>query len=138
MEVSDFKEFLRAFASREKILPHVGIALRRFADGYERLKPEDKIIDYMIGLEALYLQDGAGELSYRLAHRTSVLLCRERLERQRLFKAMNKSYNLRSKIVHGSKYHLCFEDVWFIEDVLRQSIKSFLETPRPKWPELIF
>jgi hypothetical protein len=140
LEFSCFKEFLRAFEdNKQKIRPHVDIAIRRFVDGYERLKPEDRIIDYMIGLEALYLQgEEMGELSYRLAHRASVFLRKEKSERQLLFKAMKKSYKLRSKIIHGLKYHLCFEEVWFIEDVLRQSIRSFLETPSPKWAELIF
>jgi len=115
------------------------IALSRFDDGYERVKPEDKIIDYMIALEALYLQgESSGELAYRFAHRMAVLLAAKKEERQQLFSQIKKSYELRSKIVHGAKYKLSPQDVWFVEDKLRLSIKVFLRTPKPNWLNLIF
>jgi hypothetical protein len=117
----------------------VGIALNRFTDSYERLKPEDKIIDCMVGLEALYLEkEGLGEFGYKLAHRAAVLLADSKKERQQLFTQTKESYKLRSKIVHGLKYDLSPQDVWFVEDLLRGSIKKFLKTPEPKWIDLIF
>jgi hypothetical protein len=117
----------------------LNIALRRFTDGYERIKLEDRIIDYMIGLEALYLQgESPSEISYKLAHRISVLLADNKEQRQKLFLKMKDSYKLRSHIVHGLKYELNQEETWFVEDQLRLSIKKFLKTPKPDWVNLIF
>lgn len=138
-----FKHFHEEFANiawekKESHTP-LGIALGRFADGYEKVKLEDRIIDYMIGLEALYLQNGdAAELSYRIAHRIAVLLSDDKKERQRLFTETKHSYDLRSKILHGKRYDLALDNVWFVEDILRLSIKKFLEDPRPKWLDIIF
>lgn len=127
------------FRSKKKEYPsHIEIALSRFTDGYERVKLEDKIIDYMIGLEALYLRREKGEFTYKIAHRVSVLLEHDKKKRQQLFEKTKKSYGLRSKIVHGSKYDLSPNDACFVEDALRLSIKKFLKTPEPNWPNLIF
>ena len=142
-ELSTLKAFHKEFADiaweRKETHTAPGIALNRFTDSYERLKPEDKIIDCMVGLEALYLEkEELGELSYRLAHRAAILLADSKKERQQLFTQTKKSYKLRSKIVHGLKYDLSPQDVWFVEDILRRSIKKFLKTPKPKWLDLIF
>jgi len=138
--LKDFHKDLRAFmCKRKESRTPLDRALSRFADGYERVKLEDKIMDYMIGLEALYLQgESSGELGYRFAHRMSVLLAAEKKERQQLFSQTTKSYKLRSRIVHGVKYKLSPQDVWFVEDKLRLSIKVFLRTPKPNWLNLIF
>lgn len=142
-ELSSLKNFQDEFSdiAWEKLRTptSLGIALSRFVDGYERTKLEDKIIDHMIGLEALYLQgEGIGEFGYKLAHRVSTLLANDREERRQLFAETKKSYALRSKVVHGLKYDLSPQDVWFVEDLLRGSIKKFLKTPKPKWLDLIF
>lgn len=139
LDLRNFREeFMNTAWEKKESSSPLGIALSRFTDGYERIKSEDKIIDYMIALEALYLQEGTAELSYRLAHRVSVLLTKDKKERRRLFEMTRKSYDLRSKIVHGSKYDLSHKKVWFVEDTLRQSINKFLKTPKPKWLEIIF
>lgn len=136
-ELPIFKDLQKDLAS--KSLTHLNIALSRLTDGYERLKLEDRIIDYMIGLESLYFrEEESGEFGYKLAHRLSVLLADDKKERQHLFENTKKSYKLRSKIVHGSKYKLSQEDVWFVEDKLRLSIRKFLVTPKPNWLNLIF
>lgn len=124
---------------RKKSKAPLGIALSRFTDGYERTRLEDKLIDYMIALEALYLQrEGLGEFRYKMAHRAAVLLSDEKEERKKIFDMMKESYTLRSRIVHGGKYSLSPENVWLVEDILRDSIRKFLETPKPRWLDLIF
>ena len=53
----------------------VDLAMRRFNLAYERLMFEDRLIDYMIGLEALLLRsEEQQELGFRLALRGSRLL----------------------------------------------------------------
>lgn len=45
-----------------------GVASRRFEFAYERTRPEDKLIDYLIGFEALLLKsEEKDELAYRLS-----------------------------------------------------------------------
>jgi hypothetical protein len=142
-ELASLKEFYEKTKDvaweRKKSEGHSGIALGRFTDGYERTRLEDKLIDYMIGLEALYLQgEGLGEFGYKMAHRAAVLLSDEKEERKKIFGMMKESYALRSKIVHGGKYSLSPGNVWLVEDILRESIRKLLETPKPRWLDLIF
>jgi len=73
-----------------------------------------------------------------MSHRASVLLSEDKGKREQLFRKLKKSYKLRSDIVHGRKYSIEPEDVWFIENVLRNSIRKFLKTPKPDWLNLIF
>lgn len=116
----------------------LSIALSRFTDGYERIRLEDSVIDYVIGLEALYLQgEGQGEFGYKMAHKASILLSRQKKSRSTIFTEIKKSYRLRSMIVHGGRYKLLPENVWFVEDALRDSIKKFLRVEKPDWLKLI-
>ncbi|MGB2841833.1 MAG: hypothetical protein WBC40_05070, partial [Halobacteriota archaeon] len=65
-EVSDFKEFFKEFnKNKPKFLdiPH-----RYFNYAHTRERPEDKLIDYMIAFESLFVKEKA-ELSYRLSLR---------------------------------------------------------------------
>lgn len=141
-ELAQFQVFYEDIANvawkQKESNSSVSVALNRFMDGYERVRLEDKIIDYMVGLEALYLRgNGMGEFGYKMSHRVSVLLSDKKKQRQ-LFDDMKDAYNLRSRIVHGGKYELKLKDVWFVEDTLRESIKRLLRVPKPNWLELVF
>jgi hypothetical protein len=50
-------------------LPRLGVALERLNSQYTRDLIADRVIDAVIGLEALYIDKGEGELSYRIALR---------------------------------------------------------------------
>ena len=102
------------------------VAKRRLSSGIERRSPEDRLIDYMIGLEALYLPDGNAELSFRLSLRVAFLLSSGEA-RKETFEFLRKMYGMRSKIVHGSKYELSEEDVKKLEQLLRESILLWIE-----------
>ena len=57
-----------------------------------------------MALESLI--DGSQELIYRL-RRSTGLLCGENVEScRRIYNNINKSYKVRSKIIHGEKYDL--------------------------------
>jgi hypothetical protein len=66
----------------------------------EESREEDRIIDLIIALEALY-SSTSEDLSYKLRLRISVLLGQDDNESQFLFKFINKAYGIRSKLVHG-------------------------------------
>ncbi|MDB5098203.1 MAG: hypothetical protein JWM80_2624, partial [Cyanobacteria bacterium RYN_339] len=78
------------------------LALERWSDAFERLSDDDKLVDYWIGLESLFIGVDTGELSYRAALRIAWFLGADATDRRRLQKEMKSSYGARSKIVHGS------------------------------------
>jgi Apea-like HEPN len=104
--------------------------------GYERIRPEDRLIDYSIGFEALLLGDNRQELSYRLALRGAALPGKTPEQREQIFDELNRAYGLRSDIVPGttikepihlSDRRISFDDfVASIEGYLRSAIKEFL------------
>lgn len=80
----------------------LGIALRRFDLASGRESNEDALIDLWIAFEALLLPDGTTELNYRVALRLARLCGDTPEQRQDIFSWAKKSYNARSKIVHGT------------------------------------
>ena len=89
---------LRSSPNRDR----AALALARWNTASDRLTQEDKLIDYWIGLESLFLPDITDELAYRAAIRIAIYLGSNDLERQRIFEDMRASYRRRSAIVHGS------------------------------------
>jgi len=105
------------------------IASNRLGFGMERRSDEDRLLDNMIGLESLYLPDGNDELTFRLSLRVAFITRQEMAERKHMFEFIRKMYGVRSKIAHGKKYELTKEDISQIEEVLRQSLKMYLDKP---------
>ncbi len=140
-EVESFKKF---YKSIEPKIDCSKIHLKRFNETYRRMNNEDKLIDYMISFESLYLAGG-----YKLSHRVSLLLYKDETETKQTFLEIKKAWHVRSKIVHGGKiesinirelnkeYSLP-EFVQKIEEHLRFSIRLFLEKPKPSWINLMF
>lgn len=77
------------------------IPAQRLLIGGERVRMDDAIIDYAIGLEALLLKDANTELSYRFALRGANILALSSGEKERIFDQLRDFYDIRSKIVHG-------------------------------------
>ena len=137
-ESIEFLRFWEFFQKvRQKKIARNDIALRRFNFAYERVRPEDRLIDYLIGFESLLLKKNERqELEYRLALRGSVLLAKIPGERAIVFKELKKAYGERSNIVHGGTvsknvkigdYEITFNEfVEKIEQRLRAAIKEFL------------
>lgn len=77
-------------------------ALRRFNQSYERVDPADRLIDYWIALEGLFLPDGATELSYRVSLRVARFVADIAADMRIVFELLyRRSYRARSKVVHG-------------------------------------
>jgi hypothetical protein len=111
----------------------VDIAIRRFNYAYEKEQLEDKLIDYMIALEALFLkEDENTELKYRLTLRTALFIGSQKEEINQIREVINKAYDIRSKIVHGSgiikpKELMGIQELTpTIEEYIRLSLKKFL------------
>jgi len=79
------------------------MACSRLADAEHRTRPHDRIVDAVIGMEALLLSsitDRQGELSFRFSLNYAMLFPPE--QRQSAFRFARDIYGLRSKIAHGS------------------------------------
>jgi hypothetical protein len=82
----------------------VGVALRRFNSVYQRRLAEDKLVDLIVALEALFLKNTEQqEMSYRLALRALAILSRRELRNPNTAENIKAAYDIRSSIVHGSR-----------------------------------
>ena len=105
------------------------IASSRLGFGMERRLDVDKLLDFMIGLESLYLPDGNDELTFRLSLRVAFVVNHDMAERKNLFMFLRKMYRVRSNIAHGKKHEPTKEDLSKTEQILRQSLKIYLDNP---------
>jgi Apea-like HEPN len=83
----------------------MNMALSRLADAEIRIRPQDKILDAVIGMEALLLaglrnEDRRGELKYRFSLHFSTLEHSPQ-DRYNAFRLAKDLYDLRSSIAHG-------------------------------------
>jgi hypothetical protein len=104
---------------------YLKIALSRFDDSYKRRKLQDKLADFMIALEALYLSDNK-ELTYKLSLRVAILLGKNEEDRKRIRRDVSSLYELRSDIFHGGDKPIKEEQVRMLEEFLRLSLVKFL------------
>ena len=95
---------------------------RRLEFGGERIRLEDSLIDYMIGLESLLGKAGERtEMGYRMAMRGAMVLSPVPTDRSKRFFELRDLYNLRSRVVHGENLELdkLGESVDLAEEALR-------------------
>jgi len=108
------------------------LALRRFSQAQERRQPEDRLIDYWVGLEALF-SPGRAELKYRISLRVANLVGRsDSYERRReIFDELKRSYDARSKVAHGQEA----SDLEAIAELtgrhLRSALKAWIDPEVP-------
>ncbi len=81
-------------------------AIKRFRHSIERYSPDDpeRLLEYAIALEAIYLSDSSterNELTYRLRLRAARFLEESYKDRDKLFQLIGNLYSLRSRIAHG-------------------------------------
>jgi hypothetical protein len=85
--------------------PGLEMACSRLADAQNRLRPHDRLVDAVIGLESLLLgalrnEDRRGELKFRFSLHYSTLFATPE-DRHRAFRVAKDLYDLRSVIAHG-------------------------------------
>lgn len=78
------------------------LAFRRWSQAIDRLNEVDRLIDYWIGLEALFMPDSNAELSFRVSLRVAAFLGHSPDQWEKIYKDIRHSYNWRSAVVHGS------------------------------------
>jgi hypothetical protein len=106
-ESSSFKSFWEKHKQNKPTdKSFLSVAIRRFSQSNERDNIEDRIIDLMISAESIFLSSGGsftGELKYRLSHRAAMYIEDDVKKQRYVFEFMQKAYDVRSSIVHGSK-----------------------------------
>jgi Apea-like HEPN len=78
-------------------------AMRRFAFGGERPRPEDRILDLMIAAEALFTPGTQTEVSHKVALQASAFLDRQDATAADVFRTMKQGYSARSAMAHGGE-----------------------------------
>ncbi|MDO8472765.1 MAG: HEPN domain-containing protein [Dehalococcoidia bacterium] len=101
---SEEPELIRLFArlTASPNASRVELALGRWNSAGDRSTEADRLIDHWVALESLFGPRDKQELSFRMPLRIAAFLGADGPERQRIFNEMRDSYDLRSKIVHGS------------------------------------
>lgn len=77
------------------------LALRRYNFAVERDYLLDQLIDCWVALEGLFAPDFSAGVRYRVCLRAARFLGQSAADRASLFQFLKKSYDARSKIVHG-------------------------------------
>lgn len=81
--------------------------ITRYEDSYTRVKPEDKLIDYWIGLEALFFalidKEYVGNMGETVASTISYYLGNTADERRSIYTAIIASHKARGHFVHGQR-----------------------------------
>lgn len=81
----------------------VAIAIRRFSQSFEPRHEQDRFLDLWIAMEALFGTESSTEVSFRLCINAARTLSVRGMSRHALFRWIQKSYAVRSKIVHGAR-----------------------------------
>lgn len=92
----------------------------------------DKLIDYTIGLESLYLLKNDRRKAKKLSSRIAALLSKDESEEDQLCNHIKHFYEIRNDIVHGSLVDKEGDDflgvnIYNYEDILRKSVLAFLD-----------
>jgi hypothetical protein len=92
----------------------------------------EKLLDYTIGFESLYLKSGEHKKGENLAKRVAFLLSEKEEEKDKIFSLIKKFYEIRSDIVHASPvsskdYKYLFKNIYEYGELLRKSILAFLD-----------
>ena len=133
VEINNLKKLVKKiqrvdFEKRKSL----ALACDRFQRAYQEYHFEDKLIDYMIAFEALFLK-GEKRASSRgeiIAIACSTLLGNNNEERENIKENLKIAYSMRNSIVHGGEYSKDtnpFVIVENISDYLKESIIKFLD-----------
>lgn len=110
----DFSKFWQVLQSdRIRKRKALGRAIRRFGYALERPFNEDRLVDFIIACESLFLSDSPAQrnLSNRLAERVAYLLSNDAARgRTTIFHNIKQAYKFRNAVVHASSRTLRIKD----------------------------
>jgi hypothetical protein len=105
------------------------IACDRLNRSYGKSMHDEKIIDFMIAFEALFLRETSTNSGTIIATGCSFLIGKTDNEQKEIYEFIKKTYKLRNDIVHGSEidYSGIADTTSRLKEYLRKSILMFLE-----------
>ena len=102
---------------------------------------EDSFIELRIALEALYLDNDQGELSFRLATNGAWDLGSTPSQRESYFEILRQAYNVSSRAIHGGRVNPKESSLGLLRDAqaaCRKGILKRIERPgSPDWLRLV-
>lgn len=107
----------------------LGVALRRFHDGINKLNYQDRLVDQWIVVESLFGRDK--DKSRNFACRLVCFLFDEEDRRNAFIWTMNQWYQTRCNIVHGAYPGDSYQDfsmAWMAQEVVRRVIVKIVES----------
>ena len=129
--LGEFTEFLDEYwGMLEGLDRRVKRGLSRFSSSYERRELEDRLIDLVIALEALFNDSESDSVSFKIAIRCAGWLYPPGEQRVSLFRFIKRIYKFRSAAVHGRKgkrKEPTTENLDQLECVVRASVMKFLD-----------
>ena len=129
--LGEFTEFFDEYwGMLEGLDRRVKRGLSRFSSSYERRELEDRLIDLVIALEALFSDGDSGGVAFKIATGCAGWLYPPGEHRCSLFRFVKYVYGLRSDVVHGRKgrgKEPTTEDLDRLECVVRASVMKFLD-----------
>lgn len=130
------KKSIEVFKTNENILrssPYLMNAVHFFHYSNLTERIEEKLIDLVISLEALYLTERM-ELGYRLSLRVASLIGHLYNDRtvQQIAEEIRNLYDKRSSIVHGDPEKITNDEILRLESYVRRSIQMFLKLSATK------
>jgi hypothetical protein len=102
--LDSFKQFWQSLQSDGvKRREYIGVAIRRLGYALERGLMEDRVVDFLIAAEAIFLSDAGsakyrGELQYRLALRAAFLMGTDDASRIVIYDYFRQAYKIRSSV----------------------------------------
>jgi hypothetical protein len=110
-------------------------SLLRLSSSYERLTLDERMVDLIIALEALF-NDGGDNLAFKVALRCSSLIFPPGSDRKRCYDDIRLFYGNRSKILHGSKPTTRYSEdaINNLENIVRVSILEFYKLDNNGFP----
>jgi len=109
----EFSEFWQLLQS-DRIRKRKGLvqAIRRFGYALERPFNEDRLVDFIIACESLFLSDSTTQrnLSNTLAQRVAYLLSNDAAGRSTVFHNIKQAYKVRNAVVHASSRKIRITD----------------------------
>ena len=119
----------------------VDLAIDRWMESIQPNSYTNRLIQLRIAFEALYLKDGVGEKSFRLATYGAWHLGSNIEERRRHFRILRTLYGLASTAVHAGKVKNTKENLKTLsdaQDICRAGILQRLEEENePQWDDLM-
>jgi len=126
---TDIGQLKNIFRKTRSLKKNFSVAVNRLSLGMERLSKEDKLIDYMVGFEALFTKKKDRSLT-PMNHRASLILGGNRENRKKdILSFLKGAIRLRNDIIHGHEYDIGDFDYLRLEELLRQSIKLYFKKP---------